>query len=264
MTGAAATLDHVVVNTLRGMDATAQLFAALGFTLTPLGRHSLGSINHLMMTPGPYLELVGVPESGLQRQEVLDSPFGLNGLVLRSDDAEATRDRLLQAGLFANPVSTFSRPVTIEGAEQQARFRTVRLAPDFTAAGRVYFCEHLTRHYVWRPEWLTHPNTFSDIAEMVVSATDPGAEARRYALACGATAADDGDAAHVRLGPFTIRFVRGPEPRFRSLGLRFQTLDVLRQRASVLPDLTWHETAAGAATLTLPTLGLQLECRGVR
>ena len=85
---AAAALDHVVVNVLRGMDGAAAIFAALGFQLTPLGRHSLGSINHLMMTPGGYLELVGVPPEGKQRQEVLDSPFGLNGLVLKSDDAK--------------------------------------------------------------------------------------------------------------------------------------------------------------------------------
>ena len=261
MTATAATLDHVVVNTLRGTDAAARLFAALGFALTPLGRHSIGSINHLIMTPGPYLELVGVPETGVQRQEVLDSPFGLNGLVLRSEDAEATRDRLLGVGLAANPVSAFSRPVTIEGHEQQARFRTVRLPPDFTAAGRVYFCQHLTPDYVWRAEWLAHPNTFSDITELVVSAADPGVEARRYALACGAVVEDDGGAAHVRLGPFTIRFAQGVEPRFLRLGLHFQTLDVLRRRAAAVPGVAWHETAPDAATLTLPTLGLQLDCR---
>ena len=68
-----AALDHIVINTLRNMDAAAECFEALGFTLTPRGYHSLGSINHLMMTPGPYLELIGVPDKGPQRQEILDS-----------------------------------------------------------------------------------------------------------------------------------------------------------------------------------------------
>ena len=98
-----AALDHVVINTLKSMDAAADLFAALGFTLTPRGHHSLGSINHLMMTPGAYLELVGVPDTGRQRQEVLDSPFGLNGLVLRTFDADATRDRLAASGFDCSP-----------------------------------------------------------------------------------------------------------------------------------------------------------------
>ena len=46
-------LDHVVINVLRRMDEAADLFAALGFRLTPRGHHSLGSVNHLMMTAGP-------------------------------------------------------------------------------------------------------------------------------------------------------------------------------------------------------------------
>ncbi|MFJ5487301.1 VOC family protein, partial [Hansschlegelia beijingensis] len=109
------TLDHVVVNALRGMDAAAETFAALGFTLTPLGRHSLGSINHLMVAPGAYLELVAVPETGKQRQEVLDSPFGLSGLVFKTDDADAAYQRLSAAGLSPTEPVAFSRPVEIDG-----------------------------------------------------------------------------------------------------------------------------------------------------
>ena len=61
-------LDHVVVNVLHDMDAAAGLFTALGFTLTPRGHHSLGSINHLMVVPGAYLELVGLPAEGRRPQ----------------------------------------------------------------------------------------------------------------------------------------------------------------------------------------------------
>ncbi len=261
MTTAAATLDHVVVNTLRGMDASARLFADLGFTLTPLGRHSLGSINHLMMTPGPYLELVGVPEEGLQRQDVLDSPFGLNGLVMRSDDAVATHAGLRAAGFRAAPPAAFSRPVAIDGVEQQARFRTVRLPADLFPAGRVYFCEHLTPDYVWRTQWLSHPNAFQGIDAIVVASADPADEARRYARVCAAVAEQHGDAWQVRLGSFTIRLVRGQRPRFLSLGLRFTDLDELRRRARALPDVAWEADGACAALLTLPALDLALECR---
>ncbi len=42
-------LDHLVINTLFDMDRAAALMAELGFTVTPRGYHSLGSINHLMM-----------------------------------------------------------------------------------------------------------------------------------------------------------------------------------------------------------------------
>ena len=82
-------LDHLVINTLRGMEDAARIFTALGFALTPRGYHSLGSVNHLAVVPGAYLELVGLPETGKQRQEVLDSPLGLSGLVFKTDDPEA-------------------------------------------------------------------------------------------------------------------------------------------------------------------------------
>ena len=263
MTAAAALLDHVVVNTLRGMDAAARTFAGLGFALTPRGHHSLGSINHLMMTRGAYLELVGVPEAGLQRQEVLESPFGLNGLVMRSDDAERTYDRLRAAGFPAAPPSTFFRPVTIDGAEHDACFRTVRLPNDVFPAGRVYFCEHLTPDYVWRDEWLTHPNGFQAIDEMVVASAHPAPEAQRYAEACGAVAAREDDGWSVRLDSFAIRLVPRHEPRFLSLGLRFASLEVLRDRALASSDVRWEPIDADTGTLHVPAFALRLDCRKV-
>ena len=58
---APAVLDHLVVNTRFAIDAAQALFAGLGFTLTPRGYHSLGSVNHLAVFPQGYLELVGLP-----------------------------------------------------------------------------------------------------------------------------------------------------------------------------------------------------------
>ena len=75
------TLDHVVVNVHDRMDEAAALYARLGFTLTPRGTHSLGSINHLAIFGTDYLELIGTPEGGGARQDILGWPMGLNGLV---------------------------------------------------------------------------------------------------------------------------------------------------------------------------------------
>ena len=58
---ALAQLDHAVINVHFGMDRAEPLFQTLGFTLTPRGYHSLGSINHLMMFGTDYLELIGLP-----------------------------------------------------------------------------------------------------------------------------------------------------------------------------------------------------------
>jgi hypothetical protein len=256
-----ATLDHVVVNVLRGMDEAAACFAALGFALTPLGRHTLGSINHLMMTPGPYLELVGVPEERPWRQEVIDSPFGLNGLVMRAANADATAAAMRDAGLPTSAPMAFSRPVTFGSGVEDARFRTVRFPTETFPAGRVYYCEHLTPDLVWRPEWLDHPNGFVDIDRLVVASLDPARDAGLYALACGGVAARDGDGWIVRLGAFTVAIVSGAEPCFKRLGLVFKTIDALEQRANTIAAAHWERHDATTATLDLPALALTLDCR---
>lgn len=259
-----AALDHVVINTLKSMDAAADLFAALGFTLTPRGTHSLGSINHLMMTPGAYLELVGVPDTGRQRQEVLDSPFGLNGLVLRTFDADATRDTLAAAGFAPTGPVAFSRPVEVDGVEHDARFRTVRLPPETFPAGRVYFCEHLTPELVWRDEWMTHPNGFCAIDAFTIASPHPEAEARRLASAFASVAEPDGAGWRVPLDDADVRVVPGDKAAFRTATLRFSSLDDIAARANALRDARWEALDPDAGVLSLPAFDLNLTCRSSR
>src|SRR5580692_2114904 len=71
------TLDHVVVNVRDRIDEAAETYCRLGFTLTPRGYHTLGSINHLAMFGTDYLELIGVPEGASSgRLGLLDFPAG--------------------------------------------------------------------------------------------------------------------------------------------------------------------------------------------
>lgn len=175
-------LDHLVINTGFATDATAGVFAALGFTLTPRGYHSLGSINHLIMFAGHYLELIGLPGDGaVLRQEILDSPPGIDGLVFGSADAAATHASLVTAGFQVQPVQRFSRPVDIEGESSVAVFQTVRLLPGQFPAGRIYFCQHETPELVWRPEWLQHLNEVIGIEQLTIVSRAPAEAARRYA-----------------------------------------------------------------------------------
>lgn len=175
-------LDHLVINTRFETDTAAQVFAALGFTLTPRGYHSLGSLNHLMMFPGGYLELIGLPLGTHKlRQEVLDSPVGIDGLVLSTKNAHSTHSELVRAGFLVQPVQRFSRAVEHQGRELTARFTTVRLQPDQFAAGRVYYCHHETPELVWQPQWLTHANGVTAIVKLTVLSAEPDPARERYA-----------------------------------------------------------------------------------
>ncbi len=173
-------LDHVVVDVRDHMDEAAQAFAALGFRLTPRGHHTLGSMNHLAMFATDYLELLGFGEGGANRPELAPFPVGLNGLVFKTADADVVHAHALAASLPILPVQAFSRPVEIDGAQQDARFRTTRLDPTKIAMGRVYFCEHLTPELVWRPEFQSHPNGARAIARVIVATGDPGQTASLF------------------------------------------------------------------------------------
>ncbi len=186
-------LDHLVIDVRDRMDEAARAFAALGFQLTPRGHHTLGSINHLMMFATDYLELLGFGEGGASRPELAPFPIGLNGLVFKTDDADVVHAHALSAGLPILPVQSFSRPVELDGAHQDARFRATRLDPNTIAMGRVYFCEHRTPELVWRPEWQSHPNGARAIARVIVATGNPRRTAALFRALFGADAVSGHD-----------------------------------------------------------------------
>ena len=186
-------LDHVVINVLFDMDRAAALMSQLGFTVTPRGFHSLGSINHLIVFEGHYLELIGLPQgTDVLRRDVLESPRGLNGLVFQAGDVDACLKELRASGLTMLEPQSFSRPVAIDGIEQLARFRTIRTAPELFEAGRVYYCQHYTPELVWHRPWMSHANGCTGLSELVVVSAAIETDVPRYAKAARARAENRG------------------------------------------------------------------------
>jgi len=236
-------LDHLVINTRFDTDAAQGLFEQLGFTLTPRGYHTLGSLNHAIVFGDPddhYLELIGLPADGKTiREEIASSALGADGLVFRIDDPHATFAVLRDAGLEATPPQTFSRPVPPLG---DARFTTVRLAPDQLPGGRVYFCQHLTPELVFRDEWRAHPNGAYALERLHLIGAPADAYARLGALAPGFELAF-----HTR-GEFDAHFAPLAEhvvertPRYAAITVRTPQWREIGERA----------TAAGVPTVTQP------------
>ena len=163
-------LDHLVINARFSLDPYRSFFGSLGFTLTPKSRHSLGSVNHLIVFPDSYLELIGLERDGPVRKDILESRIGIDGLVFAMDDEQAVFDGLQKAGLSVLPPQTFSR--LLESGEK-VEFVAVRLEPGQFSQGRVYFCRHLTPERVWQPEYMVHPNGVTGISRLTIAATDP-------------------------------------------------------------------------------------------
>jgi hypothetical protein len=275
-------LDHVVINTLFDMDRAAALVSQLGFTLTPRGYHSLGSINHLMMFEGHYLELIGLPlQTEILRREVLDSPLGLNGLVFKASDIDACISQLRESGLTMLEPQSFSRPVTIDGVEHLARFRTVRTAPELFEAGRVYYCQHYTPELVWHRPWMTHANGCTGLSELVVVTGTIETDVSRYAKAAQAPAEqresgiwtiDLVDAFRItllsparyleRYGEFCVE-ANGRNSFFGAIVFKTADIDHIRDLAAALPEL---RSGAGQQSLALlaPFLNTLFEFRSDR
>ncbi len=253
-------LDHLVINTHFAIEKTAERFQKLGFTLTPRGYHSLGSLNHLIMFADRYLEIVGLP-TGTDpiRQELLDSPVGIDGLVFATGDARRTARRLDEAGFTLQPVQEFSREVISGDRHGLARFTTVRLAAGEFSAGRVYFCQHHTPEWVWRPEWLSHPNQVTGITALTIIAGDVMSAEQHYARL--------GNTARFRLNivdedVFARLFAGLPLPspgRDRFAAIHFQGGDLTRiardAEALALP-LRWRD---GRLQIALPDVTTLLE-----
>jgi hypothetical protein len=167
------TLDHVVINVRDQLDAALAIYRRLGFTMTPRGYHTLGSMNHLAIFGTEYLELIAARPGDTGRPEIMASPIGLNGLVFATDDSAAVFSALQDASVPILPPLQFSRPVALSTGSRDATFRTVRLPPETTEAGRLYFCHHFTRDLVWRDEWRHHANGAIGVIRAVIVARDP-------------------------------------------------------------------------------------------
>ena len=146
---------------VRDLAAAARDFAGLGFTLTPLGRHSIGSRNHCIMLRSTYIELLEPasehPWLAYYRRFVARGD-GLAALALATGDADSSYRKLVAQGAAAQPPMDLARPVIVDGEPRIARFRLVQLSPE------VFICQHLTRELVWRPEWQSHANGASELA----------------------------------------------------------------------------------------------------
>ena len=148
---------------VRDLAAAATDFQKLGFTLTPRGQHSIGSQNHCIMLGSTYIELLVAPVAHPWLAYYRSFGEGLAAIALSTEDADATYAQLKDKG--ARPPMDLSRPV--EGGV--ARFRLVQIE----GAPQLFFVQHLTRQFVWRPEWQEHANGARELVHVSLSAKKP-------------------------------------------------------------------------------------------
>jgi hypothetical protein len=253
MQGDSAILDHVVVNVQTRLDAGAAAYRNLGFSLTDRGHHTLGTSNHLALFQQDYLELLGV-EAGRPNPawDIVANAVGIEGLAFKTGDAEALYRRLTEDRLAAQPPEEFSRPVMLPEGTFDARFRVVGVNPSPLEGVRVFFCQHVTPHLVWRREWQSHGNGARGIAHLLVVVSDPLRAGEAFARLLGIAAGRP--------------IAGGLEIEAGGVSLRFLAHDAVRRSLAPVPldEPKIGVVGLGVRTRSLKAAADALERAGIR
>ena len=192
-------LDHIV-HAVRDLDAAAELYQSLGFTVGARNKHPWGTHNRIVQLPGFFIELLTLAEPdklGDDGFSVLFAAYnrdfiargeGLSMLILESRDARADEAVFREKGIAASTDMRFER----EGKRPDGStvkvgfslgFAEDRLAPD------IHFCicqQHFPENF-WNPAFQKHANGVQGVAGVMMVADEP-AQHRDFLLAfTGAT-----------------------------------------------------------------------------
>lgn len=247
-------IDHLVI-LVADLEAAAETYRRLGFTLSPKGLHSehMGTGNYTMMLETDYLEILAVvadTKMNAAMREWLAAGEGLYATALKTDDAAAMGRECAAAGIgVAEPVS-FQRPVDLPGGGTgDAAFTVTRFDHPGGARETLFGCQHLTRDTVWLPDLMSHANGATAIQAVDGVASDPDKAAADLAVLFDATPVRDGETVRIDAQDTEIRLTKGDT---KGLPLRFTGMtlavgDLAKTRAA-LKDVPHHE-ADGAITV---------------
>jgi len=261
-------LDHVI-HAVRDLEAAAELYRRLGFTVGRRNRHAWGTHNHLVQLPGFFIELLTVAEPeklgtdglsalfGTFNRIFLKNQEGLSFLILESEDAATDAARFRSAGIGVSDAMRFER----EGKRPDGSAVKVGFSLAFArdakapATGFAVCQQHFPENF-WNPAFQQHANTASGIEAAVLVAENPG-EHHAFlsafggghnvsATSSGITASTPrGDVIVMDAAAFRRHF--GTEPPSTSRGARLAALRFrVRDRAALSAALKAGGIVAGA------------------
>src|SRR5262249_13945316 len=138
---------------------------------------------HCMMLGHDYLEILGILEptpENAPRAAILADREGPYAAALATDDAVAAAAALAARGVKVGEPVRFSRPVALADGTHDARFVVTHIDAGETPCAAMFFCQHLTRDVVWRPEWQRHANGATGIAGLLAAHPEPEQAAAKY------------------------------------------------------------------------------------
>ncbi len=197
-------LDHIV-HAVRDLDAAAELYRGLGFTVGARNKHPWGTHNHIIQFPGVFIELLTLAEPEILGDDGFSVLFaaynrdfaarheGLSMLILESGDAGTNAAEFRAAKIAGSELMRFER----EGRRPDGTAVKLGFSLAFAedkAAPEIHFatCQQHYPENFWNPAFQKHANGVETLAGVVLVANEP-ARHRDFLLAfTGAQSARDG------------------------------------------------------------------------
>ena len=178
-------LDHIV-HAVRDLDAAADCYRRMGFTVGARNRHAWGTHNHLVQFPGFFMELLAVAEPDKLTGEGFPALFGdfnrqflarhegLSFMMLESEDVPADAAQFRSAGFERSDALTFER----SGKGPDGGTVTVGFSLAFARDPRApeigfAVCRQHSPQLFWNPALQQHANGASGVAGAVLVAENP-------------------------------------------------------------------------------------------
>ena len=189
-------LDHVG-HFVRDPEAASAALTRAGFAPTPVSVQSnpdgtpTGTGNVTAMFARGYIEVLFKTADTPLAREFEASIAGHSGVHLAAcsvADAQATHQRLSDAGFAMRPLVQFQRPVDTASGPGVAAFTVVRLERGAMAEGRIQLLTHRTEDTVWQKRWLSHPNGATGLTDLLVVSADVAEATGRFARFTGRSA----------------------------------------------------------------------------
>jgi catechol 2,3-dioxygenase-like lactoylglutathione lyase family enzyme len=178
-------LDHIV-HAVRDLDAAADFYRRLGFTVGARNRHPWGTHNHIVQFPGFFIELLTFAEPDKLGNDGFSTLFaaynrdfiahgeGFSLLILESKDAQADEVAFRDAAIGISQGMRFER----EGKRPDGSAVKVGFSLAFAedkAAPDIHFatCQQHYPENFWSPAFQKHANGVTGVAGAVAVADDP-------------------------------------------------------------------------------------------
>jgi hypothetical protein len=147
-----------------------------------------GTGNVTAMFSRGYVELLFKTADTTLGKEFDAALSGYSGVHLAAfsiANAEATHQRLTDAGFAMRPLVQFQRPVDTASGPGVAAFTVVRLERGAMPEGRIQLLAHRTEDTVWQKRWLNHPNGALGLMDLLVVSADVAEATARFVRFAG-------------------------------------------------------------------------------